>query len=65
MERKIEPNKARQGRSGWPVLMILICALVLVAIGWVGVELFGEAIEPANTVGGDPSQAPAPATPTN
>lgn len=37
--------KARQGRRGWQVLMVLICALVLAMVVWAGVEFYGEAID--------------------
>ena len=45
MPQEISTNKARQGRKGWHVLVILVSALVLVAIVWAGVELYGEWID--------------------
>ena len=59
MTKTIDPNKARQGRSGWQVLVVLVCALLLVRVVWWGVGLYGEAIEPENPVGGAPSEQPA------
>jgi hypothetical protein len=43
-------EKARQGHWGRHVLLILIAALFLAAIAWLGAEIFGEATEtPATT----------------
>lgn len=61
MTKSVDHNKARQGRSGRPVLIVLISALVLVMVVWAGVAIFGNAIEPANPVGGEPAQQPAEA----
>lgn len=47
----ISTDKARQGRKGWQVLMVLVCALVLAMVVWAGVAFYGEAID-----------APQPAT---
>jgi hypothetical protein len=57
-DRKIATDKARQGKSGRPVLMVLISALVLVAIAWFAAEMFGQSIDP------EPDNAPAPSTQT-
>lgn len=48
MEKKVAPEKARQGKLGQPVLIVLICALILAAIAWFGAEMFGESIDPAD-----------------
>lgn len=53
MAKIISTDKARQGNRGTHVLIMLIVALVLVAIVWVGVELYGGAIAP------DPAAQPA------
>ena len=53
--KEIPENKARQGRSGTRVFIILIAALVLLAIGWAAVEFYGEAID-ENTPRSDQSQ---------
>lgn len=47
MVKIIPENKARQGRRGWHVLVILVASLILLAIGWVAVEFYGQAIEPS------------------
>lgn len=59
MVKTVDPNKARQGRSGWQVLVILVCALALVLLVWFGVGLFGGAIAPDDPVGGAPAEQPA------
>lgn len=59
MNKTIDKNKARQGRTGWQVLVVLVCALVLAMIVWWGVGLFGSAIEPEDPVGGAPAEQPA------
>lgn len=61
MTNPIEPNKARQGRRGWQVLVVLVCALVLAMVVWWGVGLYGGAIAPENPVGGAPTEQPAEA----
>lgn len=47
MTKTISTEKARGGRSGRQVLYVLIAALVLAAIVWAGVELYGEQIDRA------------------
>lgn len=42
----VTPQKARQGRRGSPVLMVLIGGLVLAMIVWGAVEIYGWAIQP-------------------
>lgn len=68
MAKIVDHNKARQGRSGWQVLVILVCALVLAMLVWWGVALYGESIAPENPTGGAPAEQPAenlPAAPAN
>ena len=52
----IPEKKARQGRLGKRLFVILIAALVLLAIGWGLVEFYGEAID-ENTPGSDKTQS--------
>lgn len=47
---------ARQGSRGMPVFIVLIAALVLAAVVWAGVEIWGRHIEP---------DKPEAATPTS
>lgn len=61
MSKIVDKNKARQGRSGWQVLVILLVALALVMIVWWGVGMYGESIEPENPVGGAPAEQTEPA----
>ncbi len=68
MNKELDPNKAKQGRSGWQVLVILVAAIVLLMIGWWFVEIYGQAIDPDSSeqVGGAPAEqsgeeAPPPA----
>lgn len=48
---KIEPEKARQGRWGGKVLVILIFGLILAVIAWIGLEIYGEKIDQPGPVG--------------
>jgi hypothetical protein len=51
--KTIKSEKAKQGRWGVQVLLILIIALVLAVIVWGGVEFYGEKIhnpQPGKTV---------------
>jgi hypothetical protein len=45
MSKMIPEQKAKQGRAGRPVLMVLICALILAMLAWAGVEIWGEQID--------------------
>lgn len=44
MTKIVPPEKARQGKKGTQVLVVLVVALLLAAIGWWGVEIYGELI---------------------
>lgn len=46
MPKPVPTDKARQGRRGSPVLLILIAGLVLAAVAWGIAEFYGEATEP-------------------
>lgn len=53
VQKSVEPEKARQGRWGWQVLMVLVVALILAMIAWYAAETYGEATDttPAATQG--------------
>ena len=57
--KEIPETKAKQGRWGGQVLVVLVAALILLAIGWWAVEIYGDSIEPENPVG-DPQTTPSP-----
>jgi hypothetical protein len=44
----IPTEKARQGRTGKKVLLVLVAALALTAAVWFGLEFYGEAIDPVS-----------------
>ena len=50
----IEPEKAKQGRSGHRVLVILLCGLALAMLVWAGVGIFGQVIAPDEPIGSAP-----------
>lgn len=54
LPKTIPTQKARQGRRGWQVLVVLACGLILAGLVWFGVEIYGEAID-TNTVGDQPA----------
>ena len=56
---KVPENKARQGRRGLPVLIVLVVGLLLAMLVWWGVEMYGEAIAPEQPVGETPPPADA------
>lgn len=45
MTKIIPEQKAKQGRRGSQVLMVLVAALVLTMVGWAALELWGEQID--------------------
>jgi hypothetical protein len=44
--KTIPTDRARQGKWGRHVLLVLLGALALAAVAWLGVELYGESIDP-------------------
>ena len=63
MTEPLPPDDARQGRGGRTLLIILICAFVLAAVVWWGVEWYGETIDADQKVELQKS-TDAPETPT-
>jgi len=64
-DRQVEltPDKARQGRPGWPVLRVLVGGLVLALIVWGLVAIYGAYIRPpASEQVGDPATVNRPGT---
>lgn len=64
-EEMIPPVKARQGRTGYRILTVLIVALVLAFVVWIPVEIWGkrEANEVAPQQPGQQLQSQQPAPP--
>lgn len=46
MQKTVGTDKARQGRRGGPVLLVLVAALLLAAVAWAIAEFYGEATDP-------------------
>jgi len=65
---RLDPQDARQGKKGTPVLKVLIAALVLCVIVAIGLALFAKATPesaiPAASVGNNPSSSAAPSDAT-
>lgn len=60
MAEPLPPKKARQGRRGVPVLIVLVAGLVLAMGAWWIAEYYGTAITPpAEEQVGDPQQPSA------
>lgn len=49
MSKIVPTEKARQGRWGRPVLIVLVVALLLAMVGWAGVEIYGSMIQTDDT----------------
>jgi hypothetical protein len=62
MVEKIPANRAKQGRWGAQVLMVLVVGLALAGAVWLGLELYGESIDTRSTdqSGAGASQASQP-----
>jgi hypothetical protein len=50
-ETELPDTKARQGRRGFPILLVLIVGLVLAMGAWWIAEMYGVAIAPDDPVG--------------
>ncbi|MBO9102154.1 MULTISPECIES: hypothetical protein [unclassified Rhizobium] len=57
----MSPVDARQGRIGTPVLLVLLGGLVLSAVVWAGVEMWGRHINPDKS----PTAVPGPGPSSN
>ena len=49
MKKTIPAQEARQGRWGLPVLVVLVASLLLAAVVWVGVEIYGSTLPTEQT----------------
>jgi hypothetical protein len=49
MARNIPASKAKQGRWGSQVLLVLIAGLALAGLVWLGLEFYGESIDSRST----------------
>jgi hypothetical protein len=49
MAKEIPETKARQGRRGYPVLVVLLASLALAFAVWFVVEIYGTAIQTPQT----------------
>lgn len=45
MRETLPTDKARQGTRGFPVVVVLVCALLLAMAVWWGVEIYGENLD--------------------
>lgn len=46
MTKTVPAEKAKQGRTGRQVLLVLVCALILASLAWYGAEFYGDVISP-------------------
>ncbi|MGW6780249.1 hypothetical protein ACWF50_19740 [Brucella pseudogrignonensis] len=58
--KKIDPNQARQGPKGRPVLLILVVSLILAVLVWGAVEFYGQ-MHPGSGFMDDAAKPPATA----
>jgi hypothetical protein len=58
-ETPLAPTEARQGALGKPVLTVLVAALVLSAVGWLGLEMWGQHIDPDKSATSAPAPGPS------
>lgn len=66
MPKTVPPGKSRQGNLGFPVLVVLVAALLLAFVVWGGVEIWGEAIDaPSNEQPGGVTTEGAEQAPAN
>ena len=65
MTKIVQTDRARQGGRGKQVLIVLVSALVLTALVWAGVELYGESIDTPAQSGASTDQPAQSGTSTN
>lgn len=66
MDRKVVETGTdpRQGRTGRPVLIVLVAGLALAMIAWLGAEMWGESTDaPAENTATPPGQSNSPTQP--
>ena len=63
MPKTLSTDKARQGRRGFPVVIVLVCGQLLAMAVWWGVEIYGESLDNSQKVELQKSQD-EPSTPT-
>ncbi|MCX7303841.1 MAG: hypothetical protein NTV73_05830 [Hyphomicrobiales bacterium] len=61
MVEQISANRAKQGRSGKRVLLVLVIGLALAAIAWFGLEFYGESIATQSATQPGATETPATA----
>lgn len=49
MPKTLPPEKARQGRWGAQILVVLVVGLVLAGLVWLGAEFYGRSMEDNST----------------
>lgn len=66
MAPRIDAEDARQGKKGTPVLRVLIIALALAVVAFIGMGIYGKMLPdeniPGSAAGGDTSTTTAPAS---
>lgn len=63
MPKTLRTDKARQGRRGFPVVVVLVCGLLLAMAVWWGVEIYGQRLDDSQKIELQQSRD-APETPT-
>lgn len=64
VDEPMSPTEARQGRTGRPVLIVLVAGLILALLAWGAAEWWGQATEPpAEQTATPPAGDTTPANP--
>ena len=64
MRRLFSARDARQGRPGFPVLVVLLISLALVSAVWFAVEIYGTSIQTPRTETTQPTTGAPPPAPS-